>query len=158
MARQQVVSYTLTCDVCGDEIPESDAEGASHKISWEGAEHAVDLCATHRAQLTEALNQLKIFVDAGDRIGASRSRKSAKSTGPSGARGRRAGAPSPASGGATRRSDLAAVRSWARENGFKVGDRARIAGSILSAYDEAHNSNPTPAPAKKRGGRKAVAS
>jgi len=157
MARQQVVSYTLTCDVCGDEVPDSDAEGASHKISWEGAEHGVDLCATHRAQLSEALNQLKVFIDAGDRIGASRSRKSAKATGPSGARGRRAGA-APASTGATRRSDLAAVRSWARENGFKVGDRARIAGSILSAYDEAHSSSPAPAPAKKRGGRKAAAS
>ena len=109
------------------------------------------------AQLSEALNQLKVFIDAGDRIGASRGRKSAKATGPSGARGRRASA-APASTGATRRSDLAAVRSWARENGFKVGDRARIAGSILSAYDEAHSSSPAPAPAKKRGGRKAAAS
>jgi hypothetical protein len=156
MARLQVVSYTLTCDVCGAEIPDSDSEGATRKVSWEGAEHAVDLCTAHQAELGDTLNQLKVFVDAGDRIGASRGRRAAKSSGPTGARARRASTAATSSTGA-RRTDLAAIRSWARENGFKVGDRARIAGSIVSAYDEAHNSEPAPPPAKKRGGRKAAA-
>ncbi|MDP9074982.1 MAG: Lsr2 family protein [Actinomycetota bacterium] len=155
MARLQVVSYTLTCDVCGAEIPESDSADASHKISWEGAEHAVDLCSAHQGELGQTLGQLKVFVDAGDRIGSSRGRGSAKSSGPTGAR-RRASAPA-ASGGGSRRSDLGAVRSWARENGYKVGDRARIARSVLSAYDEAHSSAPAAPPARKRSGRKAAA-
>lgn len=30
------------------------------------------------------------------------------------------------------------VRVWARENGFQIGDRGRIAQNIIDAYEEAH--------------------
>ncbi len=33
---------------------------------------------------------------------------------------------------------LSAVRSWARENGYTVSDRGRIAAAIQDAYDQAH--------------------
>jgi hypothetical protein len=41
-------------------------------------------------------------------------------------------------GGAGRRTDLAAVREWARANGHTVSDRGRISAEIQAAYDKAH--------------------
>lgn len=38
----------------------------------------------------------------------------------------------------TQRTDLSAVRHWARENGYKVSDRGRISGEVQEAYDKAH--------------------
>ena len=35
---------------------------------------------------------------------------------------------------ATARPDLAAVRSWARNNGFDVSDRGRVSNAVLDAY------------------------
>lgn len=40
--------------------------------------------------------------------------------------------------GGQRRADLAAVRVWARANGYTVADRGRIAAAVLAAYDEVH--------------------
>jgi hypothetical protein len=53
-------------------------------------------------------------------------------------RGSRAGG-----GGATRRSrgaggdreQTAAIREWARKNGYKIGDKGRIPGDVLEAYN-----------------------
>lgn len=42
-----------------------------------------------------------------------------------------------ASGGG-KRSDLSAVRDWARQNGHTVSERGRIPGEIQQAYDNAH--------------------
>lgn len=37
-----------------------------------------------------------------------------------------------------KRSDLGAVREWARANGHSVSDRGRISGEVQEAYDRAH--------------------
>ena len=39
---------------------------------------------------------------------------------------------------AAKRSDLAAVREWARAHGHKVSDRGRISAEVQAAYDKAH--------------------
>ena len=39
---------------------------------------------------------------------------------------------------ADKRTDLAAVREWARQNGHQVSDRGRISAEIQAAYDKAH--------------------
>lgn len=39
-------------------------------------------------------------------------------------------------GAAASTPDLAAVRAWARENGYTVSDRGRVPNSILAAYQE----------------------
>jgi len=31
------------------------------------------------------------------------------------------------------------VRQWARENGYKIGDRGAIADDVREAYDQAHD-------------------
>src|SRR5699024_5453781 len=36
------------------------------------------------------------------------------------------------------REETAAIRRWARENGFKVSSRGRIPGEVLEAYGKAH--------------------
>ena len=56
-------------------------------------------------------------------------------------RGRKAAAGKRASGRSRRSAesesataDLAAVRAWARENGYEVSDRGRVSNAILDAY------------------------
>ena len=36
-----------------------------------------------------------------------------------------------------RRSDLGAIREWARSNGYDVSDRGRISANVVEAYDAA---------------------
>jgi hypothetical protein len=42
------------------------------------------------------------------------------------------------SAGPIRRTDLGAVREWARQNGHQVSDRGRVSGAVQEAYDKAH--------------------
>lgn len=163
MARQQVVSYTYMCDVCGAEIPESDADNASRKVSWGGADYMVDVCSTHQGELTETLDKLKGFVDAGRRNVASRRRRAAAAGTTTTATATAApGSPRGRSGRATGstgsgRSDLGAIRAWAQANGYQLGDRGRIAATIVAAYDAAQELAGAPsAPAPKRRARKSA--
>ncbi len=141
MVKRQLVTFSYTCDVCGDAIPDSDGERATRTISWEGASYSVDVCATHSSQLSDLLTDLQNFVDAGSRVSGGRGRRpgalSASSS--KGARGRRPSASTPASGTAPKRGDLGAVRAWARANGHKVNERGRIPGDVLVAYDAAND-------------------
>ncbi len=41
-------------------------------------------------------------------------------------------------GTTTKRSDLSAVREWARQNGHTVSERGRISAEVQEAYDKAH--------------------
>ena len=40
--------------------------------------------------------------------------------------------------GASNKEDLDAIRTWARDNGFKVADRGRISSEVKEAYAAAH--------------------
>lgn len=165
MAKRQVVSYSYTCDVCGDPIPDSDGDSATHKVSWEGTDYVLDVCATHSSQLGEILTQLKGFVDSGHRDAGRRGRRAvaaASAAAPRAPRGRRASTSKSSSGTAPKRGDLGAIRTWARENGYQVSERGRIPGALLAAYDEANSASseapaPAAAPARKRRPRKAAA-
>lgn len=151
MAKRQVVSYSYTCDVCGGTIPESDGDTSTKKVSWEGTTYTVDVCLVHGSQLGELMSQLKEFVDAGHRDAGRRGRRAISSGTTAAAakspRGRRSSASASSTG--PKRGDLGAIRAWARENGYKVSERGRIPGSLLSAYDAATSSSAaSPAPAK----------
>ena len=83
-----------------------------------GKEYAIDLNEEHRAQLQEVLAELEEKMDsyvakarAVSRSGASKMSKAAPSY------------------------DAKAVRSWAADNGYEVGDRGRIPLEILTAYE-----------------------
>lgn len=40
----------------------------------------------------------------------------------------------------TPREEVAAIRSWAREQGMEVSERGRVSQAIKDAYDQAHSS------------------
>ncbi len=174
MAKKQVVSYSYTCDVCGNEIAETDAATASRKISWEGSDYTLDVCAVHGSELDTVLGAIKRFVDVSHRAGGRRGRRSAttKTTTPSPAtrapRARRTSGSTTAATPATR-NNVGAVRAWAQANGYNVGDRGRIPASVVAAYEaangpaqsngtaQANGSSPAPAAPRTRRPRKAKA-
>ncbi|MFI5689451.1 hypothetical protein [Streptomyces sp. NPDC051636] len=49
--------------------------------------------------------------------------------------------PAQAPGGKRSKEELAAVRRWARANGYQVADRGNPAKAVMDAYDAAHRTN-----------------
>jgi len=95
-------------------------EGASRvTFAFRGTGYEIDLSEEHQAELGAALAKYII---------------AARKTGP---------IPVPADRRPTtaplrRHRDLAAVRTWAREQGFEVSDRGRVPRDVQQAYDAAH--------------------
>ena len=84
-----------------------------------GAQYEIDLSPENAEKLKDALAP---FIKAGRRVGAS---STARST----PRRRAAGRHSNGS------NDVSAVRVWAKEHGYELGDRGRIPAEILNAYE-----------------------
>lgn len=106
----------LIDDIDGTEIP--DGGGERVEFSLRGVEYQIDLSATNVAKLDKVL---KPYLDAAMRL--------------RGARGRRAKG---AGRGVASREQLAAIRDWARKNGYEVSDRGRIKAEIMEAFEAAH--------------------
>lgn len=93
-------------------------------FSVAGKDYAIDLNEEHVAELTDALAKvdelMKDYTDKARPMGKSstgtarRSSKSSKSSKSS--------------------QDTKAVRAWAQENGYEIGDRGRIPEEIQEAY------------------------
>lgn len=92
-------------------------EGETVLFSLDGDAYEIDLTGDNAKALRDSLQP---YLAAARRV-SSRS-------GRNGARARR--------GGNDR--DLAAIRAWARNSGYEVSERGRVAASIVSAYDAAH--------------------
>lgn len=108
----QRVQYMLVDDV--------DGNGAVETVSFslDGVSYEIDLTAVNAKKLR---NDLSTWVGHARRSGGRKnSRKAGAATG-------------------QRRTDLSAVRQWARKNGHQVSDRGRISADVLAAYDKAHN-------------------
>jgi hypothetical protein len=108
MAQEHFVR--LVDDLTGDEA----AETVSFAI--DGARYEIDLSADNAAKLR---NTLSVYI----------------------ANGRRT--PARGNGGPRRstradREQTAAIRDWARKNGFDIGDKGRIPSSAIEAYHSAH--------------------
>lgn len=110
MAKQTTV--TITDDLDGS------ANAKEVSFSLNGRSWVIDLSAKNRAALEKAL---KPYI--------------AKAT-EQGQRPRR-GRASRSSSQPKSRSDLAAIRKWAKDNGHQVSDRGRISADIQKAYDAA---------------------
>jgi hypothetical protein len=111
MAQRKVVSL----------IDDLDGTTATETVQFnlDGASYEIDLSDDNAAALR---NRLDPFVGSARRL-SGRSRA-----------GRRAGRPA-----ARRRAeDSAAIRDWARAQGYTVSDRGRLAGDIVAAYKKAH--------------------
>jgi hypothetical protein len=108
--------------VCDKHRGEVEAVG-SIEISIDGDRRSLDLCAEHLAELRKAMRPWL------------RQAPASTSTSP---RGRSRSGTKKASGRRpTRSADAAAVRQWARENGYDVPARGRIPGAVREAFTAA---------------------
>lgn len=98
----------ITDDIDGSSAAEEVA------FSYDGVDYTIDLGKKNRAAFQKSI---KPYLDAATR------------------QPRRAGTKK-ASAGPKR--DLAAVREWAKEQGFEVSDRGRVRADIVEQYDAAH--------------------
>ncbi|HJE52372.1 MAG TPA: Lsr2 family protein [Tessaracoccus flavescens] len=88
------------------------------EFSLDGTDYTIDLSATNKAKLFDALEP---FVSSATKVGRKAKGRAGKSA-------------------AKSSTDLAAVREWARANGYKVSDRGRIPATVLDAYNAATGS------------------
>ena len=100
-----------------DDLDGSEAAGTA-RFGYEGVEYEVDLSDQHLEEFEEFLAP---YIEHGHRV-----------------RGDRRGRRRAGRDGQRKERDLGAVRRWAREQGYQVSDRGRIAGDILARYDETH--------------------
>jgi len=105
-------------DLSGDVI--SEGNGRTVEFSLDGDAFEIDLSDHNISALREALAP---YIAAGRAAGRGRAPRAANRS---------------ASASGLSSEQLAAVRSWAAENGYPVSDRGRIAASIREAYDAAH--------------------
>lgn len=83
-------------------------------FSLDGETWRIDLSEANRQRLRAALGE---FIEAGVKVSGVRSRSTSSSSSS---------------------VDLAAVRTWARSNGYEVSDRGRIPKQIMEAYAAAN--------------------
>lgn len=110
MARKEVVQ--LFDDLDGSKI---DGPHQTVAFAYRGAEYEIDLTEDNARKLTEALSP---FIAAARKVG-----------------GRRTGGSAPAP---IDRSQLAGMRTWARDHGYQVSDRGRISQEVQDAYHSAN--------------------
>lgn len=111
----QKVQVILVDDVDGGEADETVS------FALDGVSYEIDLSEGNAESLREALAE---WIGHARRVGGrSSGRRSA-------AKVKAASAPA--------KADLAAVRSWARDNGYQVSDRGRVSSEVLAAYEAAH--------------------
>ena len=112
MAKRQI-------DVLTDDLDGSDADGTL-TFAVDGASYELELSKKNRAAFDKAVAP---YIAA--------ARKARTSSAASTRRG------SSSSAGSPKRTDLAEIRAWAREQGWEVSDRGRIAAEIIEAWDSA---------------------
>ncbi len=107
----------LVDDMNGAEIE----EGAGERIqfSLRGVDYQIDLTLANVAKLDKAL---KPYVEAATKIRGTKGRRAKTSGRPT----------------STPKDRLAAIREWARSNGYDVSDRGRIKAEIVDAFDAAN--------------------
>jgi hypothetical protein len=110
MARTLVA--VINDDLTGEVIEEGEAVTIEFAVNSKA--YSIDLGRKNAADFHKALEK---YIAAATRVGAS-------------TRGRK-----PAARGKT---DLAAIRGWASDNGYAVAARGRISAEIKEAYERAH--------------------
>ena len=97
-----------------DDLDESEASGTI-RFGYEGGEYEIDLSEEHLQEFEDFLGP---YIERGRRVRDGQRHRRERSGPHRSAR------------------DLRAIRQWAREQGYQVSDRGRIAGEILARYDE----------------------
>jgi hypothetical protein len=107
----------LIDDIDGSEI--SDGGGERIEFAVRGTAYQIDLSTANAAKFDKAL---KPFVDAAMKVRSGRGGRAKATNG--------SGSPS--------KEQLAAIRDWARKNGYEVADRGRIKAEVVEAFEAAH--------------------
>lgn len=105
----QKIQVLLEDDIDGSEAAETILFGL------DGVNYEIDLSEENAKRMRDAL---AAWVGRSRRVGGRKQ---------SGTRGRSS---------AAKRNDLDEVRAWAREHGYQVSDRGRVASDVLKAYDD----------------------
>jgi len=111
-----VTATSLVDDLDGEHVADTTVT-----FSIEGYSYEIDLTNANREKLYAALEP---FMVAGRQIRQDTAKAKAPRNGRQPAR--------------TDPEQLAAIRTWARENGHQLSNRGRIAASIQDAYNQAH--------------------
>lgn len=100
---------------------DTDRSVADETVSFalDGVSYEIDLSAANAARLREDLAH---WVGHARSTGGRRQANRRKSGG----------------SGSARRSNVSAVREWARSQNIQVNDRGRVPASVQEAYDKAH--------------------
>ncbi len=110
-------------------VDDLDGSDASESVSFalDGASYEIDLNEENAERLREALAEYVASARRaeGSRRGAGRP----KAVKASRSRGSRT---------APDREQTAAVREWARANGYEVSERGRLSANVLAAFEAAH--------------------
>jgi len=98
-------------------VDDLDGATADETVSFslDGVSYKIDLSSKNAAKMRDSF---AAYVGAARRVGGR-------------ARGGRARGSS--------RSDTAAIRTWAKEQGLKVSDRGRIPAEVVAKYEAAHS-------------------
>ena len=107
MAQKHIVR--LIDDLTGTDAAETVS------FALDGAKYEIDLSAENAARLRETLS---VYIANGRRSARAASR-----------------AGSPRRGSRADREQTAAIRDWARNNGFRIGDKGRIPTHVIEAYN-----------------------
>lgn len=117
---KRVVEH-LTSDLSGEEIL-ADSAGGTVEFGVSGTLYVVDLT---EAELQDFNDALAPYVDVAQKL-TSRGARVSRTQVSSARSGRRP------------KEQLAAIRSWARQNGHEVSERGRVPEAVLTAFDAAH--------------------
>ncbi|GAA1169759.1 Lsr2 family protein [Ornithinimicrobium humiphilum] len=110
----QKVQTILVSDLSGKDLGE---DGQTVKFGFLGADYEIDLS---QQEADEFANVLEKYTDAARRVGGRRQSGGSRGSAP------------------TDREQLRKMREWAKENGYKVSSRGRIAQEIQDAYHAAN--------------------
>ena len=108
-AMARTVAVVITDDIDGTDGAETVSFGV------DGVQYEIDLSEQNRAKFQTAF---ALYTEHGRRVRPQYRRPGAASTGA--------------------RTDRAAVRSWAKENGLQVSERGRISADVMAQYEAAH--------------------
>ncbi len=117
---------TLTTVSLVDDLDGSEA-AESVSFALDGVSYEIDLSEDNAEKLRDALAG---YVAGARRVDGSRRSTRAKTAKPArAARGSRT---------APDREQTAAIREWARANGYEVSERGRLSANVLAAFEAAH--------------------
>ena len=120
MARRIV--HQLVDDIDGTVLEVG--EGETVHFSLNGTSYEIDLNSAHAEELRPALEP---YITAGRRAGSGAASGGGRSSSSSSSRKR-----------PSRNPEVAAIRAWAKENGYTLSERGRVPAPILEAYRAAH--------------------